>query len=84
MIILYYLFFQQPNVFSYDEQPISVKASIVDIAHGYTKKKNVFRLQAYNMSEYLFQAEDQEAMMSWIEAIKRNNNPDKDVRAFRN
>ena len=59
-----------------------MKASIVDIAHGYTKKKNVFRLQAYNMSEYLFQAEDQEAMMSWIEAIKRNNNPDKDVRVL--
>ena len=69
-------------MFSYDEQPISVKASIVDIAHGYTKKKNVFRLQTYNMSEYLFQAEDQETMLSWIEAIKRNNNPDKDVRRW--
>ena len=56
-----------------------MKASIVDIAHGYTKKKNVFRLQTYNMSEYLFQADDLETMMSWIEAIKGNNNPDKDV-----
>ena len=33
------------------------------------------------MSQYLFQAEDQETMLSWIEAIKRNNNPDKDVSA---
>ena len=31
------------------------------------------------MSEYLFQADDQEAMLAWIEAIKRNNNPDRDV-----
>ena len=39
----------------------------------------MFRLQTYNMSEYLFQADDQEAMLAWIEAIKRNNNPDRDV-----
>ncbi|KAL3831347.1 hypothetical protein ACJMK2_023105 [Sinanodonta woodiana] len=66
------------SVFIYDDQPISIKSSIVDIAHSYTKKKNVFRLKTYNGSEYLFQADDHDTMLSWIEAIKRNNNPDSD------
>ena len=38
-----------------DDQPISIKSSIVDIAHDYTKRKNVFRLITFNGSEYLFQ-----------------------------
>ncbi|KAK3588177.1 hypothetical protein CHS0354_012242 [Potamilus streckersoni] len=66
------------SIFIYDEQPISIKSSIVDIAHSYTKKKNVFRLKTYNGSEYLFQADDHDTMLSWIDAIKRNNNPDSD------
>lgn len=63
---------------SSDEQPISIKSSIVDIAHDYTKRKNVFRLTTFNGSEFLFQSEDPESMMSWIEAIQANNNPDED------
>ena len=51
----------------------------MDIAYDYTKKKNVFRLKTFNGSEYLFQAEDQETMITWIEAIQANNNPDADV-----
>ena len=65
---------------SCDEQPISVKSSIVDIAYDYTKKKNVFRLTTYNGSEYLFQADDREVMLQWINTIQSNNNPDEDVR----
>ena len=74
-----YFYFQQPNLFSYEEQPISVKSCIVDIAHSYTKKKNVFRMKTYNGSEYLFQADDHEEMIAWIEVIKLNSNPDEDV-----
>lgn len=69
----------QTNIFSYEEQPISVKSCIVDIAHSYTKRKNVFRMKTYNGSEYLFQAEHQEDMLSWIDNIKANNDPDSDV-----
>lgn len=70
--------FQIP-AFSFDENVISIKSSIVDIAHGYTKKKNVFRLKTYNGSEFLLQAEDSEAMKAWIQTIQNNNNPDADV-----
>ncbi len=62
-----------------DDQPVSVKSSIVDIAYDYTKKKNVFRLTTYNGSEYLFQADDHESMIEWIRIIQVNNNPDDDV-----
>lgn len=54
----------------------------MDIAHSYTKRKNVFRVKTYNGSEYLFQAEDQEEMLSWIEKIKKNNDPDSDVSLY--
>ncbi|XP_063420974.1 rho GTPase-activating protein 21-like isoform X2 [Mytilus trossulus] len=64
--------------FAFDEQPISVKSSMVDIAYDYTKKRNVFRLKTYNGSEYLFQADDHDTMLSWIEAVQKNNNPDLD------
>ena len=75
------------NVLSYvyqspsacEDGPISIKSSIVDIAYDYTKKKNVFRLTTYNGSEYLCQAEDNDAMLRWIHSIQANNNPDQDV-----
>ena len=72
----------QSHPFSFDEQPISVKAAFVDIAYDYTKKRNVFRLKTYNGSEYLFQTDDPETMLSWIEAVQKNNNPDLDVCLF--
>ncbi|OWF42359.1 rho GTPase-activating protein 21-like isoform X2 [Mizuhopecten yessoensis] len=68
--------------FSFEDQPISIKSAIVDIAYDYTKKKNVFRLKTYNGSEYLFQAEEHEAMLSWIRAIQENNDPDSDERGL--
>ncbi|KXJ28295.1 rho GTPase-activating protein 21 [Exaiptasia diaphana] len=61
-----------------DQQPISIKSCIIDIAHDYTKRKNVFRLTTFNGWEYLFQCEDESSMLKWIEAIQSNNNPDED------
>ena len=68
---------QSPTPF--DDQPISVKSSIVDIAYDYTKKKNVIRLTTYNGSEYLFQAEDHDVMLQWIRVIQALNNPEQNV-----
>ncbi|XP_023932057.1 rho GTPase-activating protein 21 isoform X1 [Lingula anatina] len=61
-----------------EEQPISIKSSLVDIAYDYTKKKHVFRLTTYNGSEYLFQVEDHDTMMDWIQKIQEHNDPDND------
>ncbi|XP_033097696.1 rho GTPase-activating protein 21-like isoform X2 [Anneissia japonica] len=66
------------NPVSLEEQPISIKSAIVDIAYDYTKKKNVFRLCTYNDSEYLIQVADTSTMLAWITAIQANNNPDDD------
>ena len=51
----------------------------MDIAYDYTKRPHVFRLQTYNESEYMFQTEDHESMLEWIQAIETNNDPDNDV-----
>lgn len=75
-----FLTFRQPPTFSFEEPPISIKSCLVDIAHDYSRKrKHVFRLTTYSESVYLLQAEDKGTMMSWIQAIKTNNNPDNDV-----
>ncbi len=76
IILVSVSWFQAPQA---DEQPISIKSAIVDIAYDYTKRRNVFRLTTYNGSEYLLQADDHETMMEWIRAIQTNNNPDQDV-----
>lgn len=64
---------------SVDDKPISIKSCHVDIAHGYTKKKHVFKLITLTGSEYLLQAEDHKDMVSWIKAIDDLRNPDKEV-----
>ena len=61
------------------QQPILVKGCMVDIAYDYTKKKNVFRLTTPAGSEYLFQAEDHSAMLSWIKTIQSACFPDDSV-----
>lgn len=66
------------HTFNFDDQPISIKSCLVDIAHDYTKKKNVFRLKTFNGSEYLFQADENGTMLDWIRSIQSNNNPDAD------
>ena len=63
-----------------DEKPICIKSCYVDIAHGYTKKRHVFKLITTSGSEYLLQAEDHKDMVSWIQVIDDRRNPDKEVR----
>ena len=36
-------------------QPIPIRGSIIEVAHDYLKKKNVFRLITSHGNEYLFQ-----------------------------
>ncbi|XP_057179253.1 rho GTPase-activating protein 21 isoform X3 [Triplophysa rosa] len=54
---------------------ISIKACLIDISYSDTKRKNVLRLTTSD-SEYLFQAEDREEMLSWIRFIQENSNLD--------
>lgn len=57
---------------------ISIKACLIDISYSDTKRKNVLRLTTSD-SEYLFQAEDREEMLSWIRVIQENSNLDDEV-----
>ncbi|XP_077376786.1 rho GTPase-activating protein 21 isoform X2 [Festucalex cinctus] len=62
-----------------DEEPlrISIKACLIDISYSDTRRKNVLRLTTSN-SEYLFQAEGREDMLTWIKVIQENSNPDEE------
>ncbi|XP_064380739.1 rho GTPase-activating protein 23 isoform X2 [Dromaius novaehollandiae] len=55
-----------------EEQPISIRACLVDISYSETKRKHVFRLTTADFCEYLFQAEDREDMLAWIKVIREN------------
>ena len=57
----------------------SVKSSLCDIAYQYKKRPNVFRLQAFNGSEFLIRAQSKTDMLEWIKAIQEHNNPDNDA-----
>ncbi|KAG7487443.1 hypothetical protein MATL_G00023450 [Megalops atlanticus] len=59
------------------QQPISIKACLIDISYSDTKRKNVLRLTTSDC-EYLFQAEDREDMLSWIHVIQENSNLDEE------
>lgn len=61
-----------------EQQPISVKACLIDISYSDTKRKNVLRLTTSDC-EYLFQAEDREDMLSWIRVIQENQSLDEEV-----
>ncbi|XP_078080304.1 rho GTPase-activating protein 23-like isoform X2 [Mustelus asterias] len=56
-----------------DEQPICIKACLIDISYSETKRKNVFRLTTSDFCEYLFQAEDRDDMLDWIKIIQENS-----------
>ncbi|XP_072343591.1 rho GTPase-activating protein 23 isoform X2 [Scyliorhinus torazame] len=56
-----------------DEQPICIKACLIDISYSETKRKNVFRLTTSDFCEYLFQAEDRDDMLNWIKIIQENS-----------
>ncbi|XP_015208941.2 rho GTPase-activating protein 21 isoform X3 [Lepisosteus oculatus] len=59
------------------QQPISIRACLIDISYSDTKRKNVFRLTTSDC-EHLFQAEDREDMLSWIRVIQENSNLDEE------
>ncbi|XP_069041900.1 rho GTPase-activating protein 23 isoform X3 [Lepisosteus oculatus] len=65
-----------------DEQPISIRGCLVDIAYSETKRKHALRLTTQDFCEYLLQAEDREDMLSWIKAIRENGKTDSEESGF--
>lgn len=63
-----------------DEQPISIRGCLVDIAYSETKRKHALRLTTQDFCEYLLQAEDREDMLDWIKVIRENSKTDSEVR----
>lgn len=63
-----------------DEQPISIRGCLVDIAYSETKRKHALRLTTQDFCEYLLQAEDREDMLEWIKVIRENSKTDNEVR----
>ncbi|KAM9843924.1 rho GTPase-activating protein 23 [Aulostomus maculatus] len=59
-----------------DEQPISIRGCLVDIAYSETKRKHALRLTTQDFCEYLLQAEDREDMLGWIKVIRENSKTD--------
>ncbi|XP_042360826.1 rho GTPase-activating protein 23 isoform X4 [Plectropomus leopardus] len=59
-----------------DEQPISIRGCLVDIAYSETKRKHALRLTTQDFCEYLLQAEDREDMLDWIKVIRENSKTD--------
>jgi hypothetical protein len=60
---------------SVDSYPINLKNSTIDIAYDYTKRKNVFKVNTFSNSEYLFQTIDNDSMLEWIRAMQENSTP---------
>uniref|UniRef100_A0A3P8RUP0 Rho GTPase activating protein 23 n=1 Tax=Amphiprion percula TaxID=161767 RepID=A0A3P8RUP0_AMPPE len=65
-----------------DEQPISIRGCLVDIAYSETKRKNALRLTTQDFCEYLLQAEDREDMLDWIKVIRENSKTDSEELGF--
>ncbi|XP_062382520.1 rho GTPase-activating protein 21 isoform X2 [Sardina pilchardus] len=61
-------------------QPINITGCLVDISYSETKRKNVLRLTTSDFSEYLFQGESREDMLSWIDVIRTDNNKDENAK----
>ncbi|XP_033945037.1 rho GTPase-activating protein 23 isoform X4 [Pseudochaenichthys georgianus] len=65
-----------------DEQPISIRGCLVDIAYSETKRKHALRLTTQDFCEYLLQAEDREDMLEWIKVIRENSKTDNEELGF--
>ncbi|XP_029294572.1 rho GTPase-activating protein 23 isoform X3 [Cottoperca gobio] len=65
-----------------DEQPISIRGCLVDIAYSETKRKHAVRLTTQDFCEYLLQAEDREDMLDWIKVIRENSKTDSEELGF--
>ncbi|XP_071235761.1 spectrin beta chain, non-erythrocytic 1-like isoform X2 [Salvelinus alpinus] len=61
----------------HNQIPISLKDAACEVALDYKKKKHVFKLKATDGNEYLFQANDDEEMNSWMQAISSAASSDK-------
>ncbi|XP_022528509.2 rho GTPase-activating protein 23 isoform X2 [Astyanax mexicanus] len=67
---------------SEDEQPISIRGCLVDIAYSETKRKNALRLTTQDFCEYLLQAEDRDDMLDWIKVIGESSKTDSEELGF--
>uniref|UniRef100_A0A8C2KY90 Rho GTPase activating protein 23a n=1 Tax=Cyprinus carpio TaxID=7962 RepID=A0A8C2KY90_CYPCA len=65
-----------------EEQPISIRGCLVDIAYSETKRKHALRLTTQDFCEYLLQAEDREDMLEWIRVIRENSKTDNEELGF--
>ncbi|XP_056143388.1 rho GTPase-activating protein 23 [Lampris incognitus] len=65
-----------------DEQLISIRGCLVDIAYSETKRKHALRLTTQDFCEYLLQAEDREDMLDWIKVIRENSKTDSEELGF--
>ncbi|XP_053298826.1 rho GTPase-activating protein 23 isoform X4 [Pleuronectes platessa] len=65
-----------------DDQPISIRGCLVDIAYSETKRKHALRLTTQDFCEYLLQAEDREEMLDWIKVIRENSKTDSEELGF--
>ncbi|KAK7901927.1 hypothetical protein WMY93_018696, partial [Mugilogobius chulae] len=65
-----------------DDQPISIRGCLVDIAYSETKRKNALRLTTQDFCEYLLQAEDRDDMLDWIKVIRENSKTDNEELGF--
>ncbi|XP_057214255.1 rho GTPase-activating protein 23 isoform X1 [Triplophysa rosa] len=65
-----------------DEQPISIRGCLIDIAYSETKRKHTLRLTTQDFCEYLLQAEDRDDMLSWIRVIRENSKSDSEELGF--
>ncbi|XP_016324169.1 rho GTPase-activating protein 23-like isoform X4 [Sinocyclocheilus anshuiensis] len=65
-----------------EEQPISIRGCLVDIAYSETKRKHALRLTTQDFCEYLLQAEDREDMLEWIRVIRENGKTDNEELGF--
>ena len=48
----------------YEEKPVKLVESEVEVANDYTKRKNVFRVKTDGGSEYLFQVREQHLVLT--------------------
>ncbi|XP_067275384.1 rho GTPase-activating protein 23 isoform X4 [Pseudorasbora parva] len=65
-----------------EEQPISIRGCLVDIAYSETKRKHALRLTTQDFCEYLLQAEDREDMLEWIRVIRDYSKTDNEELGF--
>uniref|UniRef100_A0A671MMD0 Spectrin beta chain n=1 Tax=Sinocyclocheilus anshuiensis TaxID=1608454 RepID=A0A671MMD0_9TELE len=59
------------SVTYHGEEPLNLTNASCEILTNYKKKKQVFKLQLEDGSEYLFQCKDEEELQNWTQAIEQ-------------